>query len=139
MLENESTVDLLNAEFNAMDKNNQGKLSSADVCEILIYQGIFLDERFLNRNLFEKYGDLITKDEFQKFMKHIPNRTRNLRTIFQSFHTEHDNYASKKSILEGLVKMGVSNGQSLTNQMEITDDNGLVSYESFLRVYFNSK
>ncbi|XP_029635836.1 calcium-binding mitochondrial carrier protein SCaMC-1 [Octopus sinensis] len=136
----DDTIKFLNAEFNAMDKDNDGKLSSTEISEILIYQGIDLGERGFQTRLIEKYGTLLTKEQFQEFMQSIPNKKRDLRTIFKSFHQERDGYTSKESILEKLTEMRINNAQALIDQMEIgVDDGGLVSYENFLRVYFKSK
>ncbi|XP_062603548.1 calmodulin-4-like [Saccostrea cucullata] len=127
------------AEFTAMDKENRGKLTTAEFVKLMMFLGY--GERWKVEELLKSInteGDgFITIDEFYDAMGRpgVKDGTSRLRNIFFKFDDNKDGRATKEQILQGFTDMGVEVDDEIKDKVNKLDTNndGKVAYQDFVQ------
>lgn len=127
------------AEFTAMDKENRGKLTTAEFVKLMMFLGY--GERWKVDELLKAVNPeedcYITIDEFYTAMNRpgVKDGTSRLRNIFFKFDDNKDGRATKEQILQGFKDMGVEVDDEITEKVNKLDTNndGKVAYQDFVQ------
>lgn len=133
-------------EFQAMDKDNKGRLNLRQFTNLLLYLGFYQPADKIRRKLvaFASHGDgLLTETEYVNLMKNdreLLHGTRLLREMFKKFDGNNSGYALKSKIIQNLKDMGIYSAK-MGKKIEAMDTNkdGNISYKHFLAIYFQGK
>ncbi|XP_048731251.1 calmodulin-4-like isoform X1 [Ostrea edulis] len=127
------------AEFTAMDRENRGKLTTAEFVKLMMFLGY--GEKWKVDSLLKSInteGDgYITIDEFYNAMNRpeVKAGTSRLRNIFFKFDDNKDGRATREQILQGFADMGVEVDDEITAKVTELDTNndGRVKYQDFVQ------
>ncbi|XP_052764550.1 uncharacterized protein LOC128206244 [Mya arenaria] len=135
----------LRAEFKAMDRDEDNRLSRQEAIELLTMIGCNKAKRKMQEWDYRKADIVLLEDYIENFKddKYLQKRTMKYRQLFRLFDKNADGRASKQEIINGLesicieqLDIEVDDSTLKTIEQMGADKDGKITYEEFLTKQF---